>query len=248
MPQKIYFLFGCKRSGNHAIINWLYKMIPNYVHLNNMNPNLFTSENYKVNLTTKPLQWNYIDRRWIPITTKNTLLVSFEDQDFKKTSVFINKFCQDLDYEPIIIILLRSPANNLASAYQVFNKNTNVLAKYVNLWQVYAQEYLNSTIFPNKVNLFYDKWFVNIEYRRELAHKLSLVFNDENFGKMYKHGISSFDKMKFMTDATKMDVLNRDKNFDTDERFTKLANNVKLLDIWNKIKEHENWKNKKPVT
>lgn len=239
--KKIYFLIGIKRSGNHAILNWFYKIIPNYVHLNNMSLPLFTVNNYRTNITTKALQYNYCDRRWVPFSENHNLLISFEDQDLKKIGKMIEQFCKELNLEPVIMLLLRSPQNNLASAYQVYNKNVNVLAKYVTQWQLYATEYLENTIFPHKINIFYDKWFTDEAYRKELCTQLGFKFNDSNFNHIYKHGTSSFDKMKFMNNASQMDVLHRNKVFDNDERFVKLANNKKLVAIWEKILDKEKY-------
>lgn len=245
MGTDIYFLLGIKRSGNHAILNWLYKMIPNWVHMNNMPINRLNSSQYKLNLTTLPLKQKYVDNRWIPFQSQNTLIISFEDQDLKVVAANISKFCKETNLTPHIGILTRSPQNNLASAYKVFKQNTSILAKYTTLWQRYATEAMDKTNFKENGlvihPIFYDKWFENKKYREEWATNFGLKFDDGNKNSIFKHGTSSFDKMKYKNDASKMDVLNRAASFEKDPNFSRFVNNERTQTLWKKYKKLQNW-------
>jgi hypothetical protein len=77
-----------------------------------------------------------------------------------------------------------------------------------------------------------------------ICDKLGFKFNDSNFNHIYKHGTSSFDKMKFMNNASQMDVLHRYSLFQNDERFVKLSYNKNLMAIWDKVQEKEGIKHK----
>jgi len=81
----------------------------------------------------------------------------------------------------------------------------------------YELEALEATnILKNKVIVFYDKWFVNIEYRKQISKKLGLVFTDNKLNFIWSVGSSfnpSFNKrMDYLQGrAQKMKVLDRYK-------------------------------------
>ena len=76
----IYILIGIRRSGNHAILNWLYPMLGNYCHLNDLKIQHFTKENYDNNITDCICDKNYVDCKWIPFNKNSNLLISFEKE------------------------------------------------------------------------------------------------------------------------------------------------------------------------
>lgn len=234
--NKIFFILGVKRTGNHAIINWLYKMIPNYVHLNNMRLSDFTVTNYDKYLTVLPVTENYVDNCWTKFNCSNNLIISFENANVQDTTKLINKFCEQIQIKPVIILIYRNPYNALSSIWKIYNKNQQILNKHIKLLIDYGHDFLNNDM--QRMNILYDKWFKDITYRKSLSKKLSLQFDDSNFDKIFLHGYSSFDGYLYKNDASKMDVLNRYDNFLNDSVFQDILQKHKTeLDaIWNKIK------------
>lgn len=234
--QIVYFILGIKRSGNHAILNWLYKMIPNYLHLNNLPLKLLNSFHYKKFLTENINIDNYIDKNWTHFSKLTNLIISLENQNIKKSSTLIKKFCNDLNIKSEIIMLVRSPNNNFASIWKIMNEDTELLKHHKQLWKEYAEEIINNIYLEKKIVINFDKWFMDQKYRLEITRHLNLNFDDENFDKIFKHGFSSFDGYKFKDCATKMDVLNRIDYYQNDINFLKLINEKEIIILWDKIK------------
>lgn len=229
-----FFVFGIKRSGNHAIINWLYKMIPNYVHLNNLNPKFLTHAHYNANLVTdaSKVTVNYKDNAWLPFTQNHTLLISFEDHDIKQVNEKVIDFCNKCKLEPTTIMIIRDPKNMLASLFKI-KKRFDILPNFKNIWMKYADEYLHRSCIQHFI--VYDKWFTNVEYRKKIATDMKLEFDDSNHNKIFKHGVSSFDGYRYQNDTTKMDVLNRADFFKDNKQFDTLISDPKMLSLWTQI-------------
>ena len=239
--MNVFFIIGLKRSGNHAIINWLYKMIPNYIHLNNMKISDINKKNYysfKKN-DDKIIDTNYCDKKWIPFTIKNNLIISFEDKDLVHLKSAITNFCNDLKISHNVIIILRSPLNNFASFWQIYKTDKSLLINLIERWKLYAIESLEKLYFNDACLIVYDKWFNDVKYRERLASELGLKFDDSNLNSIFKHGVSSFDGYNYINSAQNMDVLNRCKNFEADTDFKSFTSDPLIQEIWHKLKEKE---------
>lgn len=230
--KRVFFVFGIKRSGNHAIINWLYKMLPNYVHINNLHPKFLTPAYYNLNLVQTTIIENYKDNAWINFRQDNNLIISFEDQDIKTVHEKIVHLCKKCNIEPVTIMIIRDPKNMLASLYKI-KKRFDILEGFKNIWINYAEEYLTKKYLQHFI--IYDKWFIDQDYRKKISYDLKLTFDDSNHNKIFKHGISSFDGYKFENDTTKMDVLNRANIFKNDSNFENLVSDLKMIELWTKI-------------
>jgi hypothetical protein len=84
--------------------------------------------------------------------------------------------------------LLRDPFNTLASRLAIVHKpgasegwpDTN--RNFPTLWKQYAREFLNPHFLPHAVRVNFNRWYVNRDYRREIAAQLGWTFNDRGFG------------------------------------------------------------------
>ncbi len=235
----IFFVFGVKRNGNHAILNWLYKMIPDYVHLNNLPPELITKQNFVTHLTkTKTASKNnYIDKQWTQYSDKNNLIISVENAVLEQIVKTVTKICTDLKLKFTIIVVLREPRNALASIWKVYDKNLDILNFHQKMWISYAEELLAKKVcmYKDVVCVMYDKWFTDVDYRKAVAKKLDLKFEDSNYDKIFKHGVSSFDGYKYQNSASKMNVLNRFSFFKDDQQFKIVASDKRLAKLWVKL-------------
>jgi len=232
------FLVGIKRSGNHAISNWLYPMLDKYLHINDMklknmkNYNKFLNKRYitnKSNIKFKNYNFTYFSK-------DSNLLISFEDQYLDKLANSINEF----NNSKSVILLIRNPFNMLASIYKLsfnslFENYKNRLHFFKSLWKSYAKEFLGITnFFNNKILILYDKWVQNDMYRKEIINKLGLVFNDCNKNTVSGYGHSSFDRK--VKDASKLNVLTRYEYFNNDPFFINIVlEDIELYNLWNDI-------------
>jgi len=91
------------------------------------------------------------------------------------------------------------------------------------LWKTYAHEYLRSTQhLPEIIPWNYNRWFVDLEYRKSLSAALGLEFTDAGKEVVGRWG-SSFDDRRFDGSASRMKVL---------ERWNKLKQNPDYLDLF----------------
>ncbi|MDJ0556303.1 MAG: hypothetical protein QNJ68_18070 [Microcoleaceae cyanobacterium MO_207.B10] len=109
------------------------------------------------------------------------------------------------------------------------------------LWINYAKEYLGETNYlkHNKICINYNQWFVDIEYRRNIAEKLQMEFSDVGINKVAGQGSgSSFEGKEFDGKATSMDVLNRWQKFADDPKYRGLFSNPEICEYSERIFGH----------
>ncbi len=257
--KKIFLVHGLQRSGNHAIINWIRKQ-DRFVFFDNVIPitPILTGQNQipaplnyskwlRKNLTQRKLPlYNYLKQIML---MRHSLLVSLEDhpltlRPFKNTPYPISN-----------ILILRSPSNlfasriRRASSEKVRNKLGKDLVypskmgvameRVIDLWKLYANECLGNTNFlENKTCIYFDAWFANQDYRKNISQKLGISFTDYGFSKVPKAGGgSSFDKRRFTGENIKMDVLNRANHLTDAEQkvLEQVISDQELRELNNKI-------------
>lgn len=236
-------IVGLRRSGNHAIINWIRKQQKGEVlHLNNVragkNPYRVLYHHYRTDrLRQEALGY---------FTKKDCLISSYEDYNLeditdknfaKKHDLYLGKTEQRYD-----VIIIRDPFNLLASrlqkGYTSIKSNQNTV---IDLWIAYAKEYLGETQFlqNNKIGINYNQWFLDVAYRQQIASRLNLEFSDAGLEKVKgQGGGSSFDGLEFQGKASNMDVLGRWKNFASDDLYKKMLDNQELVEYAEKIFGH----------
>ena len=250
--QKEIRFVGLRRTGNHAVINWIAQQEPGKVqHLNNLipaeNPFRYKYEHLRDYYPDHGKQAERYRQEAIGnFVKKDCLIYSYEDFSLpqiasksfeRKHDIYLGKTGKRYD-----ILLLRDPFNLIASRLKsemmgVRAKSQNV----VELWIDYAKEFLGETNYLklNKVCVNYNRWAGDQDYRREIAEQLELEFSDRGLYEVRKlGGGSSFDGVKFDGDARKMDVLNRWKKFKDDPAYRQLVNNGELIAYSEKIFGH----------
>jgi len=106
------------------------------------------------------------------------------------------------------------------------------------LWKEYAKEFLGFTNYlsNNKLVINFNKWVVDKEYRRTLAKKLGLNFNDHSMSSVSEYGKgSSFDGLKFHGQADRMKVLERWKEFESDKFYKSIFHDDEALSLSKEI-------------
>ena len=260
-------VLGLRRSGNHAIINWIGKQVKgNSVFINHARPlenpyrDRYESQ-LRLGRIPQEEDWKYRDINWWKkekegdFSFKDCLIYSYEDQELEKVARASFERKHDLylgkSEERFDVIVMRDPFNLLASRLQTKPRadglNFSMLEVYsrryslTELWITYAKECLGETSFlkNNKIFINYNKWFLDIDYRRDIAARLNIEFSDHGFDDISAAGRgSSFDGVKYSGEAHKMDVINRWKSFVDNPLYRQLLNTENLLDYSTKLFGH----------
>ena len=265
VTQREYRVLGLRRSGNHAIINWMERQMDSAIHLNNLRINENAFRNSLPCLRrqvppTGPMDGRKGDQRYPEYQgpegvdrlleeskghffPKQNLLLSYEDYPIPSVANAGYETMHDRYFgrslHRVDVLILRDPYNLLASRLQ---KNVlpsrSMRQSFSALWTSYAIEFLGETnhLTHNKVSVNYNRWVVSKTYRQELATKLGLDFSDRGFGDVtHFGGGSSFDSSAYDGRAHEMDVLNRWKHYRDNPEFKELLNNERLHGYARKI-------------
>lgn len=206
-----YLILAMKRSGHHAIMNWI---------------SAHTGQKQYNNCC-----FGWEDKKFLTMIGKKEAkdgIVNIEDF----YPVYYNKhrfetfpFMQNCK----TVLVMRSASNWLASCYKrkysnredhkdvYYNLTTNHLNDRKELSSssidIYCEQL--SWILEKKdlIVITFDDWFKNKEYRKKMAEQLGFEFNEEADKEKEKVAMngngSSFDKMKYDLEASKMKVLSR---------------------------------------
>lgn len=240
--QQLVLFHGLKRSGNHAVINWLLGQKP-YVFYNNIIPVA------PILLGQKPFPPQVPLDRWLSAKVKfwprrvlafrgKSVLVSLEDHP---TS--LRPFSR-IGVPTINILLLRDVRNLLASRIRKSSRkphpaypksNDADMQRVVGLWKDHAREFLGETDhLAHRVCVYFDAWFVAEDYRREVSRQLGLAFSDAGLSQVSRMGGgSSFDSTQYDGNSAQMQVLDRVDALSADERavLDEVLADTELLDL-----------------
>lgn len=237
-----YLILAMKRSGHHAVINWIKAHTRQKLY----NNCCFGWEEKKL-LTVRGM--NEAINGIANIEDFN--YDYWHEYDFMKFPFMLNGK---------VLIILRSANNWLASCYQrKYSKDEEQRDVYKYLFKNYINE--RKELSPSRVELYlkqmimvkdlennrsivsivFDDWFRDRAYRKYVAFKLGFDLDDEadssiKYVAMNGKG-SSFDGMKYDLEAYNMNVLGRfeqlkdDKEFQkaTEKAFKILSKGVKIL-------------------
>lgn len=259
---------GLRRSGNHAIINWIGKQCEgNRIFINCVRPNEnpFRNEYESQKILDRDKRdkqhWSYKEIDWWKkekegnFSKKKVLIYSYEDQELekifspayeKKRDFYVGKSKRRID-----LIVLRDPFNLFSSRLHTKlrkdGRNFSMLQVYSKkyslpeLWLEYAKECLNETSYAKSEKVFvnYNDWQNSIVYRKKIAERIGVIFSDNGLNDVSVSGRgSSFDGTTFSGNADQMDVMNRWKHSMDDEHYKKLFANEEIIVYSRKIFGH----------
>lgn len=235
--KSFYRISGMRRSGNHALINWVLKQLPGATcYNNNMGP-------------FHPPEDTLIKKFSIRSFSKFNLLVSLEDKWTKDAF---------LDYDPLKfggskrqfdILILRDPYNMFASRWvwkdefgSLFRENPEHQKMIIEIWKDHARKFLvwikeaENDQGKTSLAINYNRWFIDKSYRKEIAKKLELKFTDAGKEDVsnYGHG-SSFNGRDLHKKASNLKVLERWKGTIEDPEYRKLFEDLELRNLANSI-------------
>lgn len=199
---------GLRRSGNHAVIDWIFGHCKSWIHYNNC----------VLHEDGGAESASYVAQSTPEYAEKGVFysLASFEDYDLSYIEEHLS--------EPRVL-LLRDPFNMFASRLQNvrnFNKKEDatfccldmVSDRGFEMWKRYARAFLENNQF---VKIDFNRWFSSVDYRQDTSNRLGFTFSDKKFGSKrgWRHsGGSSF--------GSKPDPLNSYKNLSEDEEYLSL--------------------------
>lgn len=214
----LYLLHGMKRSGNHALVNWLQPQL-GFRFLNNVIPIAPILLNQK----KMPAPVDYDVWRHSANIGKTPVLASLEDHDLK-----VNPF-KNIDSRFVRLLIVRHPDNLFSSrihkAFLINNpayprNNGDLMQRVVNLWKQHARAYLEpGGEHAGRIAILFDAWFRDEDYRRAISEKLNIPFDDSGYAQVSRHGGgSSFDGTRWHGDNRKMSVNSRADELNDTER------------------------------
>jgi len=247
--QKEIRIVGMRRCGNHAIIGWMQAQEPGVVkHLNNLKPHINPYRYKYEHLRDHYPQYQGEIQRLKPLaqgnfTPKDCLLCSYEDYDLRaiasKTFERLHNMYVGKTQHRFDVLILRDPFNLFASRMK--SKMVTVQSSHqtmVDLWIEYAKEFLGETHYlpHHKVVINYNQWFLDSNYRQDVAEQLQIPFTDAGLDRVSGcGGGSSFEGLNYAGRTQQMPVLERWKAFAHDSDYRSLFQNPELLAYSEKI-------------
>lgn len=208
---------GMKRSGNHAIIQWMLAQGEFTFH-NNIVPIAAILRGDRA----LPAPCDFAAWRAERVSLEQSICASLEDHppDFRP-------FCE-LPADVIQILILRDPENFFASRIRKAGKAIHpaypreagpMLNRVVQGWKAHAREFLGLTDhLQNKIPIYFNAWFLEEAYRAQISARLGLDFSDTGYAQVSDvGGGSSFDRTAFNGENRRMKVLERKSQLGDDE-------------------------------
>lgn len=208
------------RAGSNAIAHWIHSQYPEslnakYVHCSSV------SKPTLVRPFVEDISSDYIIYRQECVNIESVW------EEYKNIILPKNK---------IIVYSIRDPWNHVAALFQfwIFH-NVKTLEKRLERIKVYIENYKRiinqylgkATYLPkNSIFINYNKWFSNIDYRKNISQQLQLPTSENNINTVWK--FSGFEEQ---TDATKLDVLNRWKTYINDVNYRRLFQDKELVEL-----------------
>lgn len=208
----LYLLHGMKRSGNHAIVNWLLPQL-DCTCFNNMIPigNILRGRPWP---PQSPFgEWRR-EQDGLGRKSAAGVMATLEDHELQ-----VSPFT-DVDVPMCRLLVLRQPdqlfSSRLRKAFNVDmpaypRANDAVMRRAVAVWKQHARCYLGDDVgYADRVAILFDTWVVDEGYRAAIATALGVGFDDGGFGRVGEEGGgSSFDSTRFDGRGQMMNVADR---------------------------------------
>lgn len=241
---------GLKRSGLHALSNWILAHENSHA-LHNNSPLKVDGEGSLMSrtvrtsplpLTVRPGEQVHVLQegveRDVPLPKHvDLLLVLFQSQrpDHLRDHLPLVEGIEAKRRS--ILWTLRDPFN-WAASYMAKSQSPRDPEVWPELWMEYGEEFFGpQRRLPDARRVSYNRWFVDRDYRRELAESLGLSFTDRGLEVVTEHaGGSSFDQREFDAKAQQMAVLERWKKFADDPAYRRgFVENPRVIELAREI-------------
>ncbi|KKI98258.1 hypothetical protein PROH_20315 [Prochlorothrix hollandica PCC 9006 = CALU 1027] len=231
--QREIRLVGMRRTGNHALSQWLQAQMEGTVlYCNNLEV-LESPYRHKYEVLRDHFsQHRQVMERFHQeslghFSPKDWLLYSYEDHDLGRVVHPYFEVKHDLylgrSQTRHDVLVLRDPFNLFASRLKSqMQPVRNPRRTMVDLWLAYAREFVGETRYlrHNPRCISYNQWVQDRDYRQGIAQGLGLVFSDRGLQQVSGCGNgSSFDGQGFQGNAQAMAVFDRWHHCAEDPRF-----------------------------
>lgn len=241
-----FITLSLKRSGQHAVINWLCSQIQNTIHfnhctfkrrylrnwispINNRITHYSGSEKFDSGIQSEERMTELLS----DMTNYSSLLYSFEDLDIDNK--LLKKYVSSNN--PTVILIIRDPYNCFASTmkrrdcdYDALENKKYILKKYLHN----ATGSIMSLGVP-VVTINYNLWVTDSTYREHICTELDISFSplaDKSIMEVPDFGGgSSFDGINPRSDSKHTDVFERWKEFESDRDYRNLMNDTELMNL-----------------
>ena len=236
IEKEIRFV-GLRRSGNHALINWILRQAgERTLFFNDVDPD-------------RPFDLSRLAKT-TPLPDDNVchcLVYGYEDRLLDVINA-IGCYPQEPTErfrvkERLDVIVLRDPFNTFASRLKHSNVPTGA-STYISglsvpqLWITYAHEFLLHTnkMTQRKIAINYNLWCKSSDYRAQIAGLLGIRFSDKGFNDVTGFGRgSSFDALRFSDAASTMKTDARWKTVADDINYQSMFRDSLLLELADRI-------------
>jgi hypothetical protein len=218
----VWVLHGAKRSGNHALVNWLLPQLRG-AFVNNAIPLGPILRGRAIPAPVRFEEW-WRKRQGAATTGHGSLLVSMEDHELS-----VLPFMEEgIDMRRILVV--RQPRQLFSSRLRKASRvdmpayprsNDATMQRAVAIWKQHARCYLGieTQHYPRRVAISFDAWFSDRSYRAVISEAMTLPFDDSGFGRVASDGGgSSFDGTDFDGRNREMNVLDRVSQLEAGER------------------------------
>lgn len=205
--DKKFLVLGMRRSGQHAIIQWLCDQFGPYLFLNDYSEQ------------TVPEQNN--DR-----TGPSCKIVSLEDRTVAQGLQEAKQIPDFKDFQTIVI--LRDPYNMFASRLggHILADTGRCTEKAITNWKDHA------TPQEGVLQVCYNTWCTDPEYRKQIAIQIGGSGSDATIQNIPKAcGGSSFDGFKFNGQASNMGVFDRWQKVRHDTKFKQICADPEITEL-----------------
>jgi len=216
--QRVFYVLGLRRSGNHAFCNWLGCAAAPALFCNN-------GHLWPTDLIEKGVTWSL--RKKETVQRLESLpefgsiiygLENFYPSQLKKRYAVVRRSyhgcLSEKDLDSKTIFLLRDPFNTFASILRHNTQGKDSFCLYANgqfagRWTNVARSFLCADG-RRSIGVDYNMWAIDQSYREAICAMLGLEFTDVGFDHVpaFGHG-SSFSRIRQMTDVERQKLNTR---------------------------------------
>lgn len=225
---------GLQRCGQHAVIHWILAQARGrrcFLNDAALHTNPFVTFSPGEIETRGYWRFDLAGEAAGRLSRKDWLIYNYEDAH--PLEPFGGAFPRQRDAfvgtseRRLVMLILRDPFNFFASRLQWGRSDSAGWSRrplrdaesrdyLVALWKAHAREYLGDTrhLPDEAVPVSYNRWCADRDYRRALAGRLGVPFTDKARSRLANYGpASSFDGLRYLGRAHRMDVLERWRHF-----------------------------------
>ena len=164
------------RSGHNAVLNWVFGLFSGEV-LYYSDVSLADSADASTAILPLKTVDDLVRDLYVACAENVDLTVAYNGFETNKWRTYAG-ISERVEY----VLILRDPYNTFASMIRYFGVDRSVELMTVERWKQYALQFLGLTRYLPRDTIYisFNDWFISKNYRRLIAHRLGVPFNDRN--------------------------------------------------------------------